>query len=311
MSARQARTLAYRVAGLAAAALLLTARRAWAVDSTATAPAASAQVTPTDDRLILSGDGSTLTGTSGGEGGSLNFLHSMPHVILGAGGEYQKLADASWEFGSLSGALSGTLGDMKWSLDGEAHRGAGNISNVETLVVIHDLESDPRLRAGPTYTLGTRHFDYGVEALGVSGTFFNELTLQLESRQFDIDTTHGNLPKIGVGMLWRRHWLTTVSYARSVSGNLGTELVTLRIDHFGRTVNWLAGAAAGHVAPPVVNIQTGATGAAPKYREGYVGLTKVFPRVELALLGDYLDLSGSRRITLTLTMTIHVHRTGA
>jgi hypothetical protein len=283
------------VHGAAAAALAVGALGAClggtarAAEPSAAVRTAPAPVTPSDDRLILSADGSTLTHSSGGEGGSLEWLHSMTHAVVGAGGEYQKLATANWAFGTLTGALSGGTGDiMKWSLDGEVHRGAGNIS----------------------LAVGRHHFDYGVEAVGVSGTFLNALTIQLESRQFDIDTTHGNLPKIAVGMLWERRWLTTVSYAHSIGGNLGTELTTLRIDHYGRTMNWLAGAATGHVAPPVVNIQTGATGAAPKYNEGYVGLSHRFPRVELALLGDYLDLSGSRRITLTLTFTVHLRSTG-
>ncbi|MGH8220907.1 MAG: hypothetical protein ACREUT_20420 [Steroidobacteraceae bacterium] len=240
-----------------------------------------------DDQLILNGNWGTLTGTNGGEGGSLDFLHSTTHTVIGVGGEYQKLATASWEFGSLTGALRGGS-DTKWSLDGEVHRGAGEIAEYA----------------------GTHHFDYGIEAFGASGTFFNKLTLQLESRQFDIDTTHGNLPKLGLGVLWARTWLTTVSYARSVSGNLGTELGTLRVDRFGRVVNLIAGAATGHVAPPVVNIQTGALGSAPQYREGYIGFTRKFTRVDLGLLGDYLTLAGTRRITITLTLTVHLDRTG-
>lgn len=242
-----------------------------------------------DDELILSGDGATLTGTNGGEGGSANYLHSTTHTVVGVGGEYQKLATAHWEFGSLTGALRGSSGDTKWSLDGEVHRGVGDIDEY----------------------LGTHRFDYGVEAVGISGTFFNKATLQVESRQFDIDTTHGNLPKVGLGVLWARSWLTTLSYAHSVDGNLGTTLTTLRIDRFGRVVNLVAGGAAGHVAPAVVNIQTGALGPAPQYREGYVGFTRRFTRADIGLLGDYLTLSGTRRITLTLTFTIHLDRSGA
>ncbi|MGH8260114.1 MAG: hypothetical protein ACREUG_10535 [Steroidobacteraceae bacterium] len=270
--------------GLAALGVLFNALPVSATDQPSIAPAAPVRAAPSDDRLILSGDGSTLTDSSGGEGGSLNYLHSGGGWVIGAGGEYQKLANAHWAFGSLTGAVSRGRAGMKWTFEGEAHRGTGDIAEY----------------AGP------HHFAYAVEAAGVSGTFGGRLTLQLESRQFDIDTTHGNLPKFGVGLLWMRRWLTTVSYAHSIGGNLGTELVTVRVDHYGRTVDWLAGAAAGHVAPPVVNIQTGATGPAPQYREGYVGIVRRFPRVELALLGDYLNLSGSRRITLTLTLTVHL-----
>jgi len=242
-----------------------------------------------DDELILSGNGATLTGTNGGEGGSLDYLHSVTHAVIGVGGEYQRLATSSWEFGSLTGALRGASGDANWSVSGEVDHGAGDTEEA----------------------VGTHDFGYAVEALGASGTFFKQVTLQLETRQFDIDTTHGNLPKVGLGYLWARTWMTTVSYARSVSGNLGTELATLRIDRFGRVVNLVAGAAGGHVAPPIVNIQTGALGPAPQYREGYVGFTREFPRVDVGLLGDYLTLSGTRRVTLTLTFTVHLDRGGA
>jgi len=237
-----------------------------------------------DDRLILSGDGATLTGTNGGEGGSINYLHDMTRGLIGVGGEYQKLSTSSWEFGSLTGALRGASGDTSWTVDGEVHQGAGRTEEY----------------------FGTHHYGYGVEAIGASGTFNSQVTLQLETRQFDIDTTRGNLPKAGIGVLWARTWLTTVSYARSVSGNLGTEFATLRIDRFGRVVNLIAGGAAGHVAPAVVNIQTGALGPAPQYREGYVGFTRKFTRVDLGLLGDYLTLSGTKRVTLTLTCTVHL-----
>lgn len=242
-----------------------------------------------DDQLILSGNGATLSGATGGGGGSLNYLHDMTRGVISAGGEYQKLDTSRWAFGSLSGALLGNAGTARWTVSAEGHFGAGDTDEV----------------------VGTHHYGYYVEALGASGTFNNKVTLQLETRQFDIDTTHGNLPKIGLGVLWARSWLTTVSYANSVSGNLGTELVTLRVDKYGRLVNFTAGAAGGHVAPAVVNIQTGALGPAPRYREGYVGFTRRFSRADLGLLGDYLDLTGTHRITLTLTITIHLDRTGA
>lgn len=305
---------------LGLAGLLACARPAGAVDSSANAPA-SPPPSSADNRLIVSGNGETLTGTNGGEGGSVNLLHSQTGWVVGAGGEYQKLANANWEFGSLAGALIGSLDSVKWSLGAEAHLGAGDIANNEVLVPGSSYEGEPRVRdsgidrssssSSADPSVSDHHFNYDVEAVNVSGTFLDRLTLQLESRQYDIDTTHGNLPKVGLGVLWAREWLTTASYAHSVSGNLGTEFVTLRIDHYGRVLNWVVGGARGHVAPPVINIQTGATGVAPLYSEGYAGITRVFPRFELALLGDYIDLSGSKRVTATLTITVHLANGGA
>jgi hypothetical protein len=264
-------------------------RRIAVAGALATIVLLAAGVACADDQLILSGNGATLSGATGGGGGSLNYLHDMTRGVITVGGEYQKLDTSRWAFGSLTGALRAGSGDTKWTVSGEVHYGAGDTDEF----------------------VGTHHYGYAVEALGASATFSNKLTLQLETRQFDIDTTHGNLPKIGLGMLWAHSWLTSVSYANSVSGNLGTELITLRVDQYGRVVNFTAGAAGGHVAPVVVNIHTGALGPAPQYREGYVGFTRRFSRADLGLLGDYLDLEGTHRITVTLTITVHLDRKGA
>lgn len=266
---------------IALAALWLAPHAARATDSTAAAPAAPSA--PSTDSVVISANGSTLTGATGGGGGSLTWLHDFSSGVLGVGGEYQQLADTHWAFGSLSGAVSAGSANDKWTFSADGHLGTGDT---------------------PT-PLGVHHFDYRVEGAGVTGTFDGKLTLQLEGRQYDIDTTHGALPKAGLGFLWTPHLQTSVSYARSVTGNLGTELETFRIDHYGATVNWLLGAAAGHVAPRIVNIYTGATGAAPQLREGYAGISTSFGHSDWSILGDYLKVAGERRITLTLVCTLH------
>jgi hypothetical protein len=132
--------------------------------------------------------------------------------------------------------------------------------------------------------------------------------LQLDAQQYDIYTTHGALPKAAIGYLWSPHWQTTVSYAQSVTGNLGTQLETARIDHYGRTVNWLLGGATGHVAPAVVNLYTGILQPAPRLREGYLGISKSFAGSDWSILGDYMKVANERRITLTVVCTLHVGR---
>ncbi len=271
-----------RLSTLVVLSALLWPQFASATDSSTVTPAAPSA--PSADRLVISANGSTLTGASGGGGGSLSWLHDFSSGVFGIAGEYQTLANAHWAFGSLSGSLAGGSPEAKWTAYGDVHLGEGDI--------------------GSYY--GLQRFDYDVEGAGLAGTFDGKLTVQAEGRQYDVDTSHGNLPKIAVGYLWTPHFQTTVSYARSVSGNLGTELATLRIDHFGRTVNWLIGGATGHVAPPIVNFYTGQTGPAPQYREGYLGIAKTFARFDLSLLGDYLTVAGTKRITLTVVCTLHV-----
>lgn len=262
----------------------LPARLALAADATAAAPAAPSA--PAANNLVFSANGSTLTGASGGGGGSLTWLHDFSSGVLGLGGQYQTLADAHWAFGTLSGSVSTGNASAKWTFSGDAELGDGDIGAYQ----------------------GLQRFNYDVEGADISGTFASKLTVQLEGRQYDVDTTHGTMPKAALGYLWTPHLQTTVSYARSVSGNLGTQIETVRVDHYGRSVNWLLGGAAGHVAPPVVNLYTGLTGAAPQYREGYVGLSKAFAGSDWAILGDYLKVANERRITLTIVCTLHVGR---
>lgn len=267
---------------VALAAAWLAPHCARAIDSSTVPPAA--QGAPPTDRLVVSANGSTLTGASGGGGGSLAWLHDFNAGTLGVAGEYQTLADAHWAFGSLSGSVGTGGASARLTFSGEVHLGNGDIGAYG----------------------GLRRFDYDVEAADVAGTFARRLVVQLEARQFDIDTTHGELPKVAVGFLWTPHLQTTLSYSRSVSGNLGTELETLRIDRYGHAVSWLLGGAAGHVAPPIVNLYTGLTGPAPRYREGYLGLTKSFSRSDWSIVGDYLRVASQRRITLTVVCTLHV-----
>lgn len=266
---------------VAVAAVWLAPHIACATDSTASAPAAPAA--PSTNSVVISANGSTLTDATGGGGGSLTWLHDFSSGVLGVGGEYQRLADTHWAFGSLSGSVSTGSPSDKWTFAADGHLGRGDTNT----------------------PVGVHHFDYQVEGAGVTGTLDSKVTIQLEGRQYDIDTTHGMLPKAGLGILWTPHLQTTVSYGRSVTGNLATELETLRIDHYGATINWLLGGAAGHVAPRIVNIYTGATGPAPQLREGYAGISKAFGLSDWSILGDYLKVAGERRITLTIVCTLH------
>lgn len=271
-----------RYSPLVALAAACLSRPVWAVETAPTPPAPASA--PSADSLIFSANGSTLTGASGGGGGSVGWLHDFSAGVLGLAGEYQTLADAHWAFGSLTGAVSTGSASAKWTFSADAHLGNGDIAVYQ----------------------GLRRFNYDVEGADVAGTFGGKLTLQLDAQQYDVDTTHGALPKAVLAYLWTPHWQTTVSYSRSITGNLGTQLETARIDHYGRTVNWLLGGATGHVAPAVVNLYTGILEPAPQLREGYLGITKSFAGSDWSILGDYMKVADEKRITLTVVCTLHV-----
>jgi hypothetical protein len=234
-----------------------------------------------DDRIVISADGSTLTGTNGGAGASLGWLHNFDAGSIGAVAvEHQQLSTAHWTFGSLSGSLTRGPDNQRYSVYGEAHEGTGKD--------------------------GLNDFDYHIEAVGLIGTYSHKLSAQLEDRRIDVETTHGNLPKVGLSYLWGPHVQTAVAYQYSVSGNLGTRLTSIRIDKFGTDVNFLGGVAFGQASAAVLNLGIEYPG--HQLKEGYLGVSKPFVqrRGELTLLCDYLDLSGSKKTTLTLNYIFHV-----
>ncbi len=239
-----------------------------------------------DDRLVASANGSTLSGTNGGGGGSLGWLHNFnPDAIVGLSGEYQTLAGSKWGFGSLNFALGRGQANTRSNYYAEAHVGSGD----------DDVHS----------------YDYAVYAAGLIQNVTHQLALQIEDKQIDIDQTRGNLPKVGLQFLWSPSLVTTASYSHSVTGNLGTRLGSVRLDHYGKTFNFIAGGAGGQASPAVVDIQTGVSSPGLTLREGFIGVSKPFSRVDLTLLGDYLKLADTERVTVTLNCIVHLRGRGS
>jgi hypothetical protein len=239
-----------------------------------------------DDRIAVSANGSTLTGTNGGGGASLAWLHNFDTAtLLSAAVEHQVLSVAHWTFGSVNGSLTRGPDEQRYTVYGDLHEGAGDD--------------------------GPNAFHYRIEAAGVIGTFSHKLSAQLEDKRIDVEKSHGNLPKAGLSYLWGPHLQTAVAYQHSVTGNLGTRLTTARIDEYGATVNFLAGVAVGQVSPTVLNLAISIPGT--QLHEGYAGVTKPFShwRSELTLIADYQDLSGTKRATVTLNYIFHVGASGS
>lgn len=237
------------------------------------------------DRLTLSGNRSELPDTDDkGGGGSLNWTHYFtPDVIFGIGVEHQFVEESKWTFGTLRGAVGFGEPASKLTVYGEVQYGEGDDNG--------------------------RDFDYGVAVLGLSRAFTPKFFVQLEGRQIEIDTSHGNLPKLGLTYVWSPSVATTVAYAHSIGGNLGTELTSARIDYYG-PVNLILGGAWGKADANVVNLQPGLSLPAQDMREGFFGVGKTFSHGELQLLGDYLKLADSEKVTVTLSFTAFIGARG-
>lgn len=243
-----------------------------------------AQPSVTEDRLVFSADGSWLTGGSHGAGGAALWSHTFaPGDVLNAGVEQQQIANAHWTTGALSGSLALGSDAPAISVYGEAHEGAGDI--------------------------GQRGFHYSVVAAGLVKTI-QWLSVQIEERRIDVDTSHGNLPKLTLAFHVARPLLLSVSYADTLGGNLGTRLTTLRVDYAERPVTALAGVSRGQAAPAVLNLLGQTVEPGPQLTEVFAGLGRSVGRSDWQLLADHQDLGGIERTTVTLLCTLHLDGRG-
>jgi hypothetical protein len=269
-------TAPIKIASLLAASIL---------GSIAAVAPALGQTSTSDDRIAISANGTTLTDTNGGAGGSLGWLHNFDASnLVGISVEHQGLSNAQWTFGSLIGSTAVGPADQRYNFSVEAHEGAGDD--------------------------GLRAFHYRIEAADVVGTFDSKLSALIEDRRIDVETTHGNLPKVGLTYLWSPHVSTTAAFQYSVSGNLGTRLPSARIDTYWATVNLFGGGAAGPSSPILFDTPTGLLPKARQFREGYFGASKPFPKLRgnLTIVADYQDLSGSKKTSLTISYIFHIGR---
>jgi len=271
-----------RALGATAAVLAAAAALADPPSPTANSPAAQpAAASPSDPRLVFSGQGSWLSDDHGGGGGSVTWLRNFgTGNVLGIGAEYQTIADSHWTIGNFNASYSAGQGAAKSVLYAEAHAGAG------------DSAGSP--------------FDYTVLAAGLINSPSTWFTWQAEYRYIDIQPSHGNLPKLAVSFRLGAPLLATLSYAQSFGGNLGTKLGTARLDYVGKRFNWLIGGAYGPVAPAVLNLIGQQLVPAQTLKEGFIGAGRSFGATDWQLIADYQDLEGFKRTTLTLNCTWHL-----
>jgi len=232
-----------------------------------------------DQRVVFSANAARLTGGIGAGGGSAGWVGNLGNgTVIGAGAEYQTISNSHWTLGSFSGAVRPGL---RTHLYLEGREGAGD--------------------------LGDRAFHYSLLAAGLLEQLTSQVSVQLEERRIDIDTSHGNLPKLGLSFQITPQLLASVSYASSLGGNLGTHLGTGRIDYTGHSFSAIAAISGGPVAAAVLDLNGLVVAPGPQLREGFVGVGKPLGRTDWLLIGDYQDVGGTRRISLSLTCTVHLH----
>jgi hypothetical protein len=232
------------------------------------------------DRLSLTAAGHTLTNTNGGWGAGALWLHNFSaDTIFGLGAESQTIGEARWTFGKLN-----------------FNHGFG--------------ESQDRTNVYFDSSVGSGHdnlhtYDYLIGTVGVYQAVTKQLTLQLEDKQINVDTSHGNLPKLGLQYLWNPHFSTSLAYAYSVSGSLDTKLAMARVDGYTKTMNVFAGLANGQAAPIVTGLPPGTPVPGFILHQYYVGVGRTFSRADTTAILDYVRLGNSNHWTLTFSAMLH------
>jgi hypothetical protein len=257
-----------------------------AVVAFAALPAANAQdASGKQDRLSLMVAGHTLTNTNGGWGASALWLHNFSaDTLFGLGAETQTIGEARWTFGKLSFNHGSGDAQSRTNVYFDAAVGSGE-DNIHT-------------------------YDYLIGTVGVFQNLTKQLTLQIEDKQINVDTSHGNLPKLGLQYLWSPHLSTSLAYAYSVSGSLDTRLAMARIDGYTKTMNVFAGLANGQAAPIVTGLPAGTPVPGFILHQYYVGVGRTFSRADTTAVLDYVRLGNSNHWTLTFNAMLH-QRTGA
>lgn len=254
-----------------------------------TSPQALADPPPAPDsgyeRLVFSTDGSTLSGGEHGGGASGTWLHAFSaNAVLGLGAEYQQIADANWSAGLLSGSVGLGHSPERPHAYGEIHAGAG--------------------------TIGTRDFHYWLLTAGILATLTPRLAAQFEERRIDIDTSHGNLPKVGLSLRATPNLSVGASYARSVGGNLATRLTTVRCDYSDSSLTGMAGVVWGPATPAVFDLSRQNVTPGASLTEGFAGIGRTMRRTAWLLVADYQNVAGSARTTVTVTYAFTLHAAG-
>jgi hypothetical protein len=265
----------------AGAVLLIFSGSAWAAEG----PPSPDRLTLMVSNVSLSGstdvNGVRIGGDDGG-GAAVGWLHNFSSsTIAGVGVEYETIGDSHWTFGSLSFAYG--VGSTKYRSNfyADGHKGSGK----------DDVHS----------------FTYGTYTVGLIQNLTPRFAVLIEDKQIDVDTTHGNLPKLGVQYLWNQKFLTAVSYSHSVSPDLGTRLWSARADYFGKHVNLIFGGAAGKATPVVLgDLGTQIRIPGLTTREGFVGIVKPFARMDVTLLADYIKIADIKRTTITLNGSVRL-----
>ena len=242
------------------------------------APIEVTQVVADTDALIVSGLLEGNAGAGRGGGGAIDWVRTRADgTTLSAGLAHYAFPTTQW---TLARGGAGRRFDDGLILQGEvsAGGGRGDGGNFSYLIVLARLY----YQVAPALYLG------------------------VEDRYVDIAAAHGHLPKVSALIVASPAVSADLGYSRSVGGNLDSDFFSARIDWQTPVARLFGGVVSGNIAPPIVNVDVGATAPSGALREWFVGLAVPISRFEVTMSVDMITLSDTRRQIITLGVRIPI-----
>src|SRR5689334_13151466 len=255
-----------------------------------TATTASVAAPPEDNSSAVSSDNSILVTASAdrfnsgdlGSNASLDWIHhfaSRPGLqrthTLGVAAF--SAGDSRWSFAKLGAAYS--LSDSI-TVQGQASVGGGKAAG--------------------------EGFGYQVYDSSVSAKVDPRAYIRLGHQFYQIAGSRSHLLKPGLVLVPTHRVQADLTYARSVSGNIGSQFFSARIDFSTRTIDWLGGFSAGDSTPANLNLEIGSTSHTQNFRDVFMGASFRLPQSVLTVMADFLDTQPGNRSRLTIAWKVPI-----
>ena len=229
------------------------------------------------DTLVANAERTDIAAGPQGGTGSIEWVHTSSRNAFNAGLISSSIGETSWTYGR-AGAMRRPF--ERTTVQGQADVGVGH----------------------------ERQRKYGYRAAQGSIAYElvdNRLALEFQDRYIDVDSSSGNIVKLGLTVLPVRPLSVAAALHASTNGNVDARSASLKVEaHFGgRAV--IGGMSAGRSQPVLLGLSANAA-VAQTLREAFGGVTVPVKRVRVTLLVDSLELGPTRRRSLIMTWMVPI-----
>ena len=193
------------------------------------------------------------------------------------------------------GAAVYSAGDSRWSF--------AKLGAAYPLIDYLTVQGQASVGGGKTAGQG---FGYQVYDSSVSAKADPRAYFRLGHQFYQIAGSRSHLLKPGLVLVPTHQVQADLTYARSVSGNIGSRFFSGRIDFSTRTIDWLGGFSSGDSTPENLNLEIGSTPRTQRFRDVFMGASFRLPQSVLTVMADFLDTQPGNRSRLTIAWKVPI-----